>query len=772
MPRNLVLILGSSAAMLLGALAGSALAEAGPPPSPKQAVPVGNLGDEITYARFSRHGETEEWVPAGTEIFLVNGTARTPDEYGNFHEAVVVLHQPAASDVVRAKVYADLTTRDVLRADSLDDCRPDDVYWWHDFGPPLDAAMLRELNATVDAVTILKAQGQAYEPGQDLSGALHESFVSEWGLMDPGVQELRFAAAVEGVGSMGGDLVLELRLEGKILFAAARGSLDLPEGAPLVCGDYPDRYRFLSFEVPLEATVAFERSIWVGNSSAYPLLIHDRADIEGIGHREVLRSMVGVEPGSDPIPWGRDAALEHYATRNTQGERGSSDVRHPEEGLPSRLCFPMEDALREIETRPEYAPFQGWRAAHPDSFLVGFSVGCDEFYGWRFLFGSSAGDAYSVSYGPDEQARPPDQRAQGVLSDARSEGVFPAGFVDLGAFQGTLLTLGAVREVFDAIADPGLEPGAGEESDDGVYYWWGYQGALAGGFIRTVAGDPRTISILGDDRTRTADGSERYVGTELELDVLTGKLLWAYDNFYAPSTSPSPPHEEVLRRVGAVVAGPAQVQEVPRYTGPPPNLVGAAIGSSSLLALFLLSYFYPVLKFAAAQAAIGLPGYAKIRRNQVLNNRVRDELLARIKADPGVSPPELAKHVGVVWSTLVYHLGVLEKNKMVSSLIDGRHKRFFPTESVDWSRRGQLAALRNQRTKLLYDLVRDEPGIGRGVLAQRIGVTIPAALWHLDRLRAAGLVGQDREGRKVRYFANEAGGGPAPYDTRAAVEVA
>jgi predicted transcriptional regulator len=117
-------------------------------------------------------------------------------------------------------------------------------------------------------------------------------------------------------------------------------------------------------------------------------------------------------------------------------------------------------------------------------------------------------------------------------------------------------------------------------------------------------------------------------------------------------------------------------------------------------------------------------------------------------------------------------LGVLEKNQLVSSLVDGRHRRFFPVGGVDWTKRGQVAALKNDRTRTIYELIADDPGIIQGDLAGRVGISVPAAIWHLKRLEDTGLVGREKKGRKVHYFANEAEYVPQPYDPGEAVEVA
>lgn len=55
---------------------------------------------------------------------------------------------------------------------------------------------------------------------------------------------------------------------------------------------------------------------------------------------------------------------------------------------------------------------------------------------------------------------------------------------------------------------------------------------------------------------------------------------------------------------------------------------------------------------------------------------------------------------------------------------------------------------------------------------RRIGLSDPSTIWHLRRLESAGLVGRDKLGRKGHYYAVGPGSATAPYDERAAIEVA
>ncbi|HLE48064.1 MAG TPA: hypothetical protein VI818_07185 [Candidatus Thermoplasmatota archaeon] len=69
-------------------------------------------------------------------------------------------------------------------------------------------------------------------------------------------------------------------------------------------------------------------------------------------------------------------------------------------------------------------------------------------------------------------------------------------------------------------------------------------------------------------------------------------------------------------------------------------------------------------------------------------------------------------------------------------------------------------------------MVPENPGAIQKELVRRLGVTQVAMVWHAKRLEAVGLLGHDKQGRKVHYFANPRETMVDGYDAKAAVEVA
>lgn len=147
-----------------------------------------------------------------------------------------------------------------------------------------------------------------------------------------------------------------------------------------------------------------------------------------------------------------------------------------------------------------------------------------------------------------------------------------------------------------------------------------------------------------------------------------------------------------------------------------------------------------------------VPGHARLSSDNVLEQKVRNSVLHQVKVDPGVDASEIQRRVGGGWSTIAYHLTVLEKSGLVSSLVDGRRKRFFPVGQHGPGRRESVAALKNARTKIVFEMLVESPGLMRKELASRVRISVPSMLWHLERLEAAGLIRSEPMGRRIRYY--------------------
>ncbi|HET6403282.1 MAG TPA: hypothetical protein VFH78_01440 [Candidatus Thermoplasmatota archaeon] len=231
------------------------------------------------------------------------------------------------------------------------------------------------------------------------------------------------------------------------------------------------------------------------------------------------------------------------------------------------------------------------------------------------------------------------------------------------------------------------------------------------------------------------DGSTRF--TKVRLDADTGETVLAAMmgvEFARGVVSPAP----------GLAAPPG-----PRAPAHADARVAAAVGMIAL-ALAALVYAWHLAKFGVVAL------FSRLTRARVLDHGLRAALIAAIRAAPGITPPRLQEATGAGWSTIVYHLDVLERNRLVVSTIDGRHRRYFAVGQLHASDLPKAAVLANANTRAVHDLVRAQPGIRRGDIAELMGWTGAGAMFHLRRLQRAGLVQRAGPGRFEGYVSCEA----------------
>lgn len=281
-------------------------------------------------------------------------------------------------------------------------------------------------------------------------------------------------------------------------------------------------------------------------------------------------------------------------------------------------------------------------------------------------------------------------------------------------------------------------------------YWFRNQGetqqrlydefALPNTFL---AGQTLSVGVEGVIRLRAATGSLGATEFQGEDGEVSGRML----------VTPLSQTEDG-RRMQSQVVGDVFLARLIRdstSTDYKPYVAGAAAG---VLLTGLLTYAWPGAKFRLAQLLL-LPLYARLKKEDILENAIRDDILHVVGAQPGISASELGRRLECGWGTLVYHLTVLERMKLLSSAREGRHKRFFVQGRINYSDKGALAILANPAARIILDAVRRSPGIIQKDLGTLVGLSAGTVAWHVERLAANGLILKQEDGRSVRYLPSE-----------------
>lgn len=489
------------------------------------------------------------------------------------------------------------------------------------------------------------------------------------------------------------------------------------------------------------------QTMWFSESSAVPLRIefsrfsHWGTRSEGTyetSDRNGTAVLVGERRGSVPIQWGPVAHEEsHPPVVET------SDRPYPASGSKWRGDFRIEDAVASVASDPTLLPLRVWQMQNPDHRLValeywprapGVQAMPEDSWTWSMLFAAPNADTVMVA-----RAHRYDSGAiVHEIPEADGYPVAPENRFDPAWLPSSFTVLSQADAFWEAMTTPETY-----EHGPNAIHWgpfpscWANPECSPADALKVFSYGRTVREPLPPASTSPSATSRNLVRNDLAyMDASTGEALGG--QFTAREPQFANPIAAALKAEDrdTPIAAPA----------PPRNLVTLAAGAASVSAVLLvLVYLFPLLQ----QGAIGL--YTKLVKNQLLDHTLRDQLVQIIREHPGTSAPALKHMTSAGWSTVIYHLSVLKDNNLVTSVRDGRHRRYFLVGTMDHSSLQQAAILRNGRTQRILGLVAAQPGIERATLAKLENVTPAAVVWHLDRLVACGLVLTRKRGAFVTY---------------------
>lgn len=130
---------------------------------------------------------------------------------------------------------------------------------------------------------------------------------------------------------------------------------------------------------------------------------------------------------------------------------------------------------------------------------------------------------------------------------------------------------------------------------------------------------------------------------------------------------------------------------------------------------------------------------------------LRRRLLDLIESRPGIHASELCRTAGHPWGTVQYHLSLLHRSEMVTSVEAGRERHFFPT-TVDPERARILAILNQGRRPEIAQYIKTHPGARQVDICGAIDVSRKTFRSSIVPLVASGLVHERRGLQENRYF--------------------
>jgi DNA-binding transcriptional ArsR family regulator len=119
--------------------------------------------------------------------------------------------------------------------------------------------------------------------------------------------------------------------------------------------------------------------------------------------------------------------------------------------------------------------------------------------------------------------------------------------------------------------------------------------------------------------------------------------------------------------------------------------------------------------------------------------QTRERILSALRANPGMNKSELHLTIGLSWTTIAYHLKILERQGAIHLAHEKRDVFCFPVD-IPQRYRDMLSTLRDDNATRILGALLEDDAIGITELSASLGMSQKMVRKHLGRLHESGLV--------------------------------
>lgn len=139
----------------------------------------------------------------------------------------------------------------------------------------------------------------------------------------------------------------------------------------------------------------------------------------------------------------------------------------------------------------------------------------------------------------------------------------------------------------------------------------------------------------------------------------------------------------------------------------------------------------------------------------VLDLEARRRIVRFVQESPGLHMRELAARLAMPVSTLEYHCYQLVKHGQLVTRESAGFKSFYPGEGMDRRDKDILYLVRHDAPRKVCSHLLLHPGATPKELRGMLGVTGPTLTFHLNKLRGAGILREEPDGRTKRLYVED-----------------
>lgn len=226
--------------------------------------------------------------------------------------------------------------------------------------------------------------------------------------------------------------------------------------------------------------------------------------------------------------------------------------------------------------------------------------------------------------------------------------------------------------------------------------------------------------------------------------------LWGDNGQVASRSSESPRTDDAGLASGSPMSTPSAA-------GPAtPKVLQVRSVEAIAGSLILLGLWAAIRSVFAAKSGAWVPVYAflyaKIAKEDVLDNERRDAIVSLLDADPGLTTTEIGSRIGMGWGATVHHLETLRRNGVLSMVRHGHRQHYFRAGGMDKQERLLLVYSRDPIYGPFLRTVDDRPGAPLKDIVVHLRQGKAGASRTGKRLVELGLVRREKAGREVRFY--------------------
>lgn len=139
-----------------------------------------------------------------------------------------------------------------------------------------------------------------------------------------------------------------------------------------------------------------------------------------------------------------------------------------------------------------------------------------------------------------------------------------------------------------------------------------------------------------------------------------------------------------------------------------------------------------------------------------LNQSTRQQIYDVILQNEGIHLREICRTLDRRMGVIQYHIYVLESANLISSMKDGRYKRFFVNHQDSLEERVVIALLHRETTAKVLNIIHEMngKGVSHSAIAKELNSSSQALTWHIQKLAEANVILTTKKGCQKYYQIN------------------